>query len=187
MKVWCGQEAYRAAESRMVQEAMRRHVLRVLRIWRSWFLFSDDYLNGLQVSFGPLLWRTSDPFDIIEFAGMLGGDSIAWACYALCTLLSDSRHLPQTAPQRDQPLSVQFMRSRARLQNDRTAELSSLLSQARHSSPLTISVEEASSVAAATPCQPSPSKQLLACTTFMCCRRRTCHELHDSRDSTQCS
>ena len=47
--VWV-QEAYRGAESRMVQEAMRRHVLRVLRIWRSWFLFSDDYLNGLQVS-----------------------------------------------------------------------------------------------------------------------------------------
>ena len=47
------QEAYRAAESRMVQEAMRRHVLRVLRIWRSWFLFSDDYLNGLQARAAP--------------------------------------------------------------------------------------------------------------------------------------
>lgn len=44
------QTAYRGAESRPVQEAMRRNVLRVLRIWRSWFLFSDDYLNGLQVS-----------------------------------------------------------------------------------------------------------------------------------------
>ena len=59
--MWCDmqhragymQEAYRAAESRMVQEAMRRHVLRVLRIWRSWFLFSDDYLNGLQVWAAP--------------------------------------------------------------------------------------------------------------------------------------
>ena len=43
------QTAYREAGSRLVQEAMRRNVLRVLRIWRSWFLFSDDYLNGLQV------------------------------------------------------------------------------------------------------------------------------------------
>ena len=34
----------------MVQEAMRRHVLRVLRVWRLWSVFSDDFLNGLQVS-----------------------------------------------------------------------------------------------------------------------------------------
>ena len=33
----------------MQQEALRRHVLRVLRIWRDWFIFSDDFLNGLQV------------------------------------------------------------------------------------------------------------------------------------------
>ena len=43
----------------MVQEAMRRHVLRVLRIWRSWFLFSDDYLNGLQARAAPPGWSTS--------------------------------------------------------------------------------------------------------------------------------
>jgi len=43
------QETYRSAESRMQQEALRRHVLRVLRIWRDWFIFSDDFLNGLQV------------------------------------------------------------------------------------------------------------------------------------------
>ena len=34
----------------MEQETLRRHVLRLLRIWRSWFIFSDDYLNGLQVA-----------------------------------------------------------------------------------------------------------------------------------------
>jgi U2-associated protein SR140 len=35
----------------MVQEGLRRHVLRVLRVWREWSIFSDDYLNGLQASF----------------------------------------------------------------------------------------------------------------------------------------
>ena len=35
-------------DSRMAQESLRRHVLRVLRVWRSWFIFSDDFLNGLQ-------------------------------------------------------------------------------------------------------------------------------------------
>ncbi len=43
------QETYRSVESRMAQESLRRHVLRVLRVWRSWFIFSDDFLNGLQV------------------------------------------------------------------------------------------------------------------------------------------
>jgi len=33
----------------MAQEALRRHVLRLLRVWRSWFIFADDFLNGLQV------------------------------------------------------------------------------------------------------------------------------------------
>lgn len=45
------QGTYRAAESRMTQESLRRHVLRVLRVWRERFIFSDDYLNGLQVTF----------------------------------------------------------------------------------------------------------------------------------------
>lgn len=31
-----------------LQELLRRHVLKLLRIWRGWFIFSDDYLNGLQ-------------------------------------------------------------------------------------------------------------------------------------------
>lgn len=43
------QETYRSVDSRMAQESLRRHVLRVLRVWRSWFIFSDDFLNGLQV------------------------------------------------------------------------------------------------------------------------------------------
>ena len=43
------QEAYRGLTGRMAQEAMRRHVLRVLRVWRLWSVFSDDFLNGLQV------------------------------------------------------------------------------------------------------------------------------------------
>ena len=44
------QETYRGCESRMTQEGLRRHVLRVLRMWRSWSIFSDDFLNGLQVT-----------------------------------------------------------------------------------------------------------------------------------------
>ena len=39
-------------DGRMAQEALRRHVLRLLRIWRSWFIFADDFLNGLQVHAG---------------------------------------------------------------------------------------------------------------------------------------
>ncbi len=49
--VWV-QETYRTVNSRMAQESLRRYVLRVLRVWRSWFIFSDDYINGLQVPFG---------------------------------------------------------------------------------------------------------------------------------------
>ncbi|KAL4450080.1 hypothetical protein ABPG77_010749 [Micractinium sp. CCAP 211/92] len=45
------QEAYRGAEGRMAQELLRRYVLKVLRVWRGWFIFSDDYLNGLQATF----------------------------------------------------------------------------------------------------------------------------------------
>lgn len=70
----------------MAQESLRRHVLRVLRIWRSWFIFSDDFLNGLQVPLPCNLhvmyktdrllnWRSSwcwkasalhDPFHVID-------------------------------------------------------------------------------------------------------------------------
>jgi hypothetical protein len=39
----------RSVETRITQEALRRHVLRVLRAWRERYMFSDDYLNGLQV------------------------------------------------------------------------------------------------------------------------------------------
>ena len=42
---------YRSAESRMAQELLRKHVLKVLRVWRGWYIFSDDYLNGLQGTF----------------------------------------------------------------------------------------------------------------------------------------
>eukprot|EP00192_Tetraselmis_astigmatica_P006934 CAMPEP_0117654630 /NCGR_PEP_ID=MMETSP0804-20121206/3845_1 /TAXON_ID=1074897 /ORGANISM="Tetraselmis astigmatica, Strain CCMP880" /LENGTH=766 /DNA_ID=CAMNT_0005460921 /DNA_START=206 /DNA_END=2503 /DNA_ORIENTATION=+ len=44
-------ECYRSCTSRMTQETLRRHVLRVLRVWRGWFAFSDDFLNGLQATF----------------------------------------------------------------------------------------------------------------------------------------
>jgi len=47
------QETYAALESKVKQEVLRRNVLRVLRIWRSWFIFSDDFCNGLQVAISP--------------------------------------------------------------------------------------------------------------------------------------
>ena len=45
------QEVYRSADSRMAQELLRKHVLKVLRVWRGWYIFSDDFLNGLQATF----------------------------------------------------------------------------------------------------------------------------------------
>ena len=47
----------RAVETRITQEALRRHVLRVLRTWRERYVFSDDYLNGLQVRIYALIFR----------------------------------------------------------------------------------------------------------------------------------
>ncbi|KAK9865024.1 hypothetical protein WJX84_002089 [Apatococcus fuscideae] len=42
------QEVYLGLDSRITQEALRRHILRVLRVWRERFIFNDDFLNGLQ-------------------------------------------------------------------------------------------------------------------------------------------
>jgi U2-associated protein SR140 len=45
------QQVYLNSGSRMVQEMIRKHVLRILRVWRGWFMFHDDFLNGLQAMF----------------------------------------------------------------------------------------------------------------------------------------
>lgn len=45
------QETYRTADGRMAQELLRKHVLKVLRVWRGWYIFGDDFLNGLQATF----------------------------------------------------------------------------------------------------------------------------------------
>lgn len=45
------QEAYRSAGGRIAQEQLRKNVLKVLRVWRGWYIFSDDFLNGLQATF----------------------------------------------------------------------------------------------------------------------------------------
>jgi len=45
------QEVYANASSRMMQETIRKHVLRVLRIWREWHMFHDEFLNSLQCQF----------------------------------------------------------------------------------------------------------------------------------------
>ncbi|KAF8062719.1 RRC1 [Scenedesmus sp. PABB004] len=42
--------AYRAAGGRLAQEALRRPVLRLLRLWRERFMFNADYVNGLQAT-----------------------------------------------------------------------------------------------------------------------------------------
>ncbi len=47
----------RGVESRITQEALRRHVLRVLRCWRERYVFGDEFLNGLQVQ--PVTQRSS--------------------------------------------------------------------------------------------------------------------------------
>jgi U2-associated protein SR140 len=43
----CG--TLKACDSRLVAEALRRAVLRLLRVWRHRFIFNDAYINGLQV------------------------------------------------------------------------------------------------------------------------------------------
>lgn len=45
------QEAYRGTDGRLAQELLRKHVLRVLKAWRGWYIFSDDFVNGLQATF----------------------------------------------------------------------------------------------------------------------------------------
>lgn len=45
------QETYATASSRIMQETVRKQVLRVLRVWREWHMFPDDFLNSLQCQF----------------------------------------------------------------------------------------------------------------------------------------
>ncbi len=76
--------------SRMAQESLRRYVLRVLRVWRSWFIFSDDFINGLQVPlvtamvasccmsrYEDVLLSDYHPFNVLELPHS------ATACYEL--------------------------------------------------------------------------------------------------------
>jgi hypothetical protein len=44
-------EALLSAEAALKREAFKRNSLRVLRVWRDWYLFSEEYLNGLQATF----------------------------------------------------------------------------------------------------------------------------------------
>lgn len=44
-------EALTAAKDAIKREAFKRNALRVLRVWRDWYLFSEEYLNGLQATF----------------------------------------------------------------------------------------------------------------------------------------
>mmetsp|Transcript_16329 Transcript_16329/g.48953 ORF Transcript_16329/g.48953 Transcript_16329/m.48953 type:complete len:1001 (+) Transcript_16329:302-3304(+) len=74
--------AYRGAQGRVAQEGLRRHVLRVLRVWRSWFIFGDDFLNGLQAMF--LRTRAAEaPQPTPELAaelGALGDEALEARC-----------------------------------------------------------------------------------------------------------
>ena len=77
------QEAYRGCDSRMAQESLRRHVLRLLRVWRSWFIFSDDFLNGLQA-------RTLHPPCRQLEPARLGSPVEGMQCYG-CLMVRQSR------------------------------------------------------------------------------------------------
>lgn len=44
-------EALTGAKDAIKREAFKRNTLRVLRVWRDWYLFSEEYLNGLQATF----------------------------------------------------------------------------------------------------------------------------------------
>ncbi|GMH42641.1 hypothetical protein BSKO_10560 [Bryopsis sp. KO-2023] len=62
---------YASLDSKMTQEAVRRHVLRVLRVWRNWFIFSNDYLNGLQATFlRPVTSPPQNPTLLSEFENL---------------------------------------------------------------------------------------------------------------------
>jgi CID domain len=64
-------ETYRTVEGRMAQGALRRHVLRVLRVWRDRFVFSDDFLNGLQVCTRLTALHHSPPHCMDSFTTLL--------------------------------------------------------------------------------------------------------------------
>jgi U2-associated protein SR140 len=57
-------DALKAADDVIKREAFKRNALRVLRVWRDWYLFTEDFLNGLQATFLMDLdkdWRTLCP------------------------------------------------------------------------------------------------------------------------------
>ena len=45
------QEMYAHASSRIMQEIIKKHVVRVLRVWREWHMFNDDFLDSLYCQF----------------------------------------------------------------------------------------------------------------------------------------
>lgn len=72
----------------MTQEGLRRHVLRVLRMWRSWSIFSDDFLNGLQVGLhvldvGVALLDIRSPHSVL-----LSRIQVSWIPHQLLCLLA---------------------------------------------------------------------------------------------------
>lgn len=42
---------YRQSDGRIAQEKLRKYVLGVAKIWRSWYAFSDEFIDGLQATF----------------------------------------------------------------------------------------------------------------------------------------
>lgn len=45
------QYSYINASSRIMQETIRKHILRILRVWREWHMFHDSFLSSLQCQF----------------------------------------------------------------------------------------------------------------------------------------
>eukprot|EP00889_Picochlorum_renovo_P007014 jgi/Picre1/34044/NNA_001521.t1 len=66
------QECYLNAPSRMTQEHIRKRVLRVLRAWNGWYIFQEEYLQGLQATF---LRGRIDPSGAVKVMDDLPSDS----------------------------------------------------------------------------------------------------------------
>jgi len=77
-------ECYRACDSRITQETLRRYILRVLRVWRGWYIFSDDFLNGLQATFLYIGSQAADSApsneELVEELGGLSDESLERRC-----------------------------------------------------------------------------------------------------------
>eukprot|EP00892_Ulva_mutabilis_P012107 jgi/Ulvmu1/9269/UM050_0018.1 len=70
-------EALTAAKYAIKREAFKRNALRVLRVWRDWYLFSEEFLNGLQATFLMEVhakWRSLCPDQVKDWMDLASDD-----------------------------------------------------------------------------------------------------------------